>query len=271
MNTVFADNNTGFLPSPIPTERWKSAPHLQGRYEVSDHGRVRALNLHLNEPKMTYPNMYEHGNSGVLGFSVSQKATTGNAGRVRLHLLVLEAFCGPCPPEHQAHWVDGDKRNNKLSNLQWRGKADINQERAKDAQDKLEEEDSESNHFHTASADLQQRLSRAPRKTILEQFIADVNQASTEMEEELRMRQVCAGIRLPSSRRIVESKLVCSSTSGKVAVLYQTLLRDGHCVAEQYTLDRATFHLCNATELAALIQVYVQWTFETSVLPRLYH
>ena len=43
------------------------------------------------------------------------------AGKKRLvHVLVLEAFVGPCPSRnHEARHMDGNKRNNHASNLLW--------------------------------------------------------------------------------------------------------------------------------------------------------
>lgn len=37
-----------------------------------------------------------------------------------VHLLVLKAFVGPCPPGQEAAHEDGDKTNCHLTNLQWK-------------------------------------------------------------------------------------------------------------------------------------------------------
>lgn len=36
-----------------------------------------------------------------------------------VHRLVLEAFVGPCPPDHECRHLDGNPRNNRLDNLAW--------------------------------------------------------------------------------------------------------------------------------------------------------
>lgn len=37
----------------------------------------------------------------------------------RVHLLVLEAFVGPCPPGLEGCHTNGDGLDNKLTNLRW--------------------------------------------------------------------------------------------------------------------------------------------------------
>jgi hypothetical protein len=36
-----------------------------------------------------------------------------------IHVLVLEAFIGPCPPGLECRHLDGDPSNNALDNLRW--------------------------------------------------------------------------------------------------------------------------------------------------------
>jgi hypothetical protein len=38
---------------------------------------------------------------------------------VPVHFLVLRMFVGPCPEGQEARHLDGDRRNNRLSNLAW--------------------------------------------------------------------------------------------------------------------------------------------------------
>ena len=46
--------------------------------------------------------------------------TIGVRGRHHyIHVLVLEAFVGPCPPGMECRHADGDPTNNRLSNLSW--------------------------------------------------------------------------------------------------------------------------------------------------------
>jgi hypothetical protein len=43
----------------------------------------------------------------------------GSQRHAALHVLVLEAFVGPCPPGHETKFKDGDRTNCTLENLAW--------------------------------------------------------------------------------------------------------------------------------------------------------
>lgn len=51
--------------------------------------------------------------------SVRLTDNNGKRRRVLVHKLVLEAFASKRPKEMQARHLDGDKRNNSISNLAW--------------------------------------------------------------------------------------------------------------------------------------------------------
>lgn len=101
-------------------ELWKAIASWEGLYEVSTLGRVRSL------PRRTA--------SGVRGGKVSKlyirkndgypEATMTDRGNGRrekrmVHLLVLEAFVGPCPEGQEALHGPGGKRDASLANLSW--------------------------------------------------------------------------------------------------------------------------------------------------------
>lgn len=105
-------------------ERWLPIAGYEGRYEVSDHGRVRSLDrwthhkngtrqfirgvmmaLSPHHPDTPYPKV---------GLCKSGKQTSA-----AVHRLVLEAFVGPCPPGMEACHKDGDHTNSSLDNLRW--------------------------------------------------------------------------------------------------------------------------------------------------------
>ena len=104
-------------------EIWKPVPGYEGRYEVSDIGRVRSLDravICMGEIKGAYvsrkkgrvlrpgPSNYGH-LSVVLG-----------RGKTRMvHELVLRAFVGDPPDKHECCHNNGDPTDNRLSNLRW--------------------------------------------------------------------------------------------------------------------------------------------------------
>lgn len=48
------------------------------------------------------------------------KSDLGQKHYVPIHKIVLLAFVGPRPPNHHAAHKDGDTKNNRLSNLEWK-------------------------------------------------------------------------------------------------------------------------------------------------------
>lgn len=95
-------------------ERWVPAIGFVGRYEVSDLGRVRSL-LHPKGvawkagPKLLAPRVTRDGRERVY------------LGRADVHVsrLVLMSFVGEPPTGCECSHLDGDARNNRLSNLAW--------------------------------------------------------------------------------------------------------------------------------------------------------
>lgn len=87
----------------IPEENWKEIPGFLG-YEVSDLGRVKS-------PRGT-----------ILRQTLSEgypRVPLGCNHRIRVHLLVLLTFRGPCPPGHEGCHEDGIRTHVALDNLRW--------------------------------------------------------------------------------------------------------------------------------------------------------
>jgi hypothetical protein len=84
-------------------------PGLEGRYEVSDQGRLRQLTMDGHRILPCVPLSTGYARAGLKVPGIPSPAT--------LHRVVLLAFVGPLPPGQETRHLDGDKTNNALSNL----------------------------------------------------------------------------------------------------------------------------------------------------------
>lgn len=94
-------------------EAWKPIPGFEGRYEVSDLGRVRSLNFRGVCGPAVMRTTKNHNGYHVVSLGSKPKK------QFRLHCLVLEAFVGPRPPGMQGCHGRDDKDDNRLENLRW--------------------------------------------------------------------------------------------------------------------------------------------------------
>ena len=115
------------------TERWLPVVGFEGRYEVSDLGRVRSVDRaeiyvrrdqysgrDLVVKRTLKGRMLRPGpnDSGHLTVAIGK----GNSRLV--HQLVLEAFVGPCPPRHECRHANDVPDQNTLENLCWGTRSD---------------------------------------------------------------------------------------------------------------------------------------------------
>ena len=108
------------------TERWLPVPGFEGRYEVSDAGRIKSVartetivrhSRHVSSFQQTRFKCEK----------ILAQCDRGNGYRcVRLlgrsqnvHQLVLRAFRGEAPVGLIGCHADGNKKNNSLENLRW--------------------------------------------------------------------------------------------------------------------------------------------------------
>jgi hypothetical protein len=99
-----------------PAEIWKPIPGLEGRYDVSDLGRIRNTRTGLLRKLAV-------GNSGYQQFLARNE--NGKYRQYYVHRCVLLAF-DPIDNPHQmeGNHKDFDRLNNKLSNLEWLSRVD---------------------------------------------------------------------------------------------------------------------------------------------------
>ena len=90
-------------------EIWKDVTGYEGRYQVSNMGRIRSLSCIL-KPQRLKP----------YGYCIVNLYQKGKMKSRLVHRLVLTAFVGPCPKGMEAcHFPDRNPANNRLENLRW--------------------------------------------------------------------------------------------------------------------------------------------------------
>ena len=103
------------------SEKWVQIPGFEGRYEVSDLGRVRSVDREVetsNGQVRRYRGMLlSPGRMNDFGHVTVMLGRDGGSRCV--HDLVLNAFVGPPEPGQECRHFDGDGSNNRLENLRW--------------------------------------------------------------------------------------------------------------------------------------------------------
>lgn len=95
-------------------ERWLPVPGFEGKYDVSDQGRVRSW-VTRGVPKPHVLSDVPKNGYGHPICALYQEHTQRSLHSV--HALVLLAFVGPRPDGMLTRHLDGDPTNNHLSNL----------------------------------------------------------------------------------------------------------------------------------------------------------
>lgn len=91
------------------TEIWKDVPDYEGFYQVSNLGRVKRIdsNRILAE---------RQGKNGYIRLNLSKN---GEQKQAFVHQLVLKKFGSPQPNGKQVNHKNGNKKDNRIENLEW--------------------------------------------------------------------------------------------------------------------------------------------------------
>lgn len=99
-------------------EIWKDIQDYEGRYQVSNLGRVKSIERldsigrHVSE-KILKPTLEEWGYYCVILYKESKKRY------YQIHRLVAQAFIPNHQNKPQVNHIDGNKINNHVENLEW--------------------------------------------------------------------------------------------------------------------------------------------------------
>lgn len=98
-------------------EEWRPVVGFEGKYEVSNFGRVKSLNYrgNMNICKVLRPFIHKN-NYGYMKYTLVNKDK--KVKTVLVHWLVMAAFVGVSNGRYIDH-IDGDGSNNRLSNLRY--------------------------------------------------------------------------------------------------------------------------------------------------------
>ena len=105
-------------------EEWKDVCGSDGRYSVSNLGRLRRnlyVVAHPTSGKLTLPGrLLSTTASATTGYPVANLRLYGLPPRpYAVHRLVAMAFLGPAPPGYECAHLDGDRTHCCLGNLRW--------------------------------------------------------------------------------------------------------------------------------------------------------
>lgn len=103
----------------LEKERWRWIPGYEGRYEVSDRGRVRSYCVCGTTECSDKPTGIVHDRNQASGHKRIALRVGGKTKHLYVHRLVLEAFVGSCPEGMVCAHLDGNPSNNELGNLAW--------------------------------------------------------------------------------------------------------------------------------------------------------
>lgn len=109
-------------------EIWKAVPNWEGLYEVSNYGRVKSLareTTYVRKGKKVVRHsaekIYDYSNIKSNDYTLATFRFLGKFEQIYIHTLVASLFIENKNPNKntQVNHKDGNKRNNKYTNLEW--------------------------------------------------------------------------------------------------------------------------------------------------------
>jgi hypothetical protein len=106
------------MMNPEDVEIWRPVVDFEGSYEVSNMGRVRSVDRIVNGQHLR-GRIRKLITCPPIGHQELCLSKGGVLCHVQVHIVVLEAFVGPCPPGLHCLHINDDVTDNRLANLQW--------------------------------------------------------------------------------------------------------------------------------------------------------
>ena len=101
------------------TERWVDIPGYDGRYQVSDQGRVRATLIWTGGGYRPGIRVLRPRDNGRNYMRVLLRRPDGTAKNEQISHLVAAAFCANPNNCSEVDHINADRRDNRAANLQW--------------------------------------------------------------------------------------------------------------------------------------------------------
>lgn len=102
-------------------EIWKDIKGYEGLYQISSFGNVKSLDRYIinkNGDKQYFPGKYL--TQGISDSYLKVTLSKNNKQRTfRVHILVARAFIPNPENKPEVNHIDGNKKNNKVNNLEW--------------------------------------------------------------------------------------------------------------------------------------------------------
>jgi len=98
------------------TEIWKPIKGYEGRYEISNFGRVKSLDSRHKKYHGKIMKPWENSNKKYLYITLRKN---NEKKTYAIHTLVLNTFIGENPGGKQCAHYDGNPENNHVENLRW--------------------------------------------------------------------------------------------------------------------------------------------------------
>ena len=93
-------------------EEWRDIPGYEGKYQVSNLGRVKSLSYHMSKKEKVLSPCFDN-----YGYYLIQLSKDNSQKTYKLHRLVWEAFNGPVPEGMQINHINENRIDNRLENL----------------------------------------------------------------------------------------------------------------------------------------------------------